>query len=219
LNERSERRYRTTVLASGSGSNFQAVVDGLRAGAVPLDLRALVVNRPNAFARERARAAGIPEEVVAWDRAAESRAAYDARLLHAVEATKPELVLLLGWMHVLSPEFVARFPELLNIHPALLPFDPRADAVAAPDGTTVPAFRGGHAVDDALAAGVGWIGATVHRVGVEIDRGGVLARAPLRLVPGEPRGELEARLHALEHEVLATALRRWAEERSARDRT
>jgi phosphoribosylglycinamide formyltransferase-1 len=98
---------------------------------------------------------------------------------------------------------------LLNVHPALLPLDPGADTLTAPDFTTLPAFRGAHAVDDALAAGVGWIGASVHRVGVAVDRGGVLARAPLALIPGESRGELDGRLHALEHKVLTLAIRRW----------
>jgi phosphoribosylglycinamide formyltransferase-1 len=207
--DRPRKRRRATVLASGSGSNFQAVLDGVAAGTLPLDVSALIVNRESAYARDRARGAGVPERVVAWRRSAESREDYDARLLEAVAATEPDVVLLLGWMHVLSAGFVARFPQMLNIHPALLPLDPAADAVTAPDFTTIPAFRGARAIDDALAAGVAWAGATVHRVGVAVDRGGVLARAPLRLTPGEPRDELDARLHALEHRVLAAAIRRW----------
>jgi phosphoribosylglycinamide formyltransferase-1 len=206
------RRARTTVLASGNGSNFQAVVDLAREGALPLDVHALVTNRPNAYVLERAAAAGVPATVVAWDRATESRDDYDARVLAAVAASEPELVLLLGWMHVLPPAFIARFPQLLNVHPALLPLDPSLDAVTFPDGTSLPAFRGPHAVDDALAAGSRWIGASVHRVGVAVDRGQVIARAPLALVPGEERAALDARLHALEHRVLEAALRRWAAE-------
>ena len=205
----SERRVRTTVLASGNGSNFQAVIDATRAGTLPLDVRALIVNREGAFARERARAAGIPERVVAWRRAEEPRDAYDARLIEAVAATDPELVLLLGWMHVLPAAFFAKFRDVLNVHPALLPSDPLSDAVVAPDGTALPAFRGARAVDDALEADVAWIGASVHRVGVEVDRGEVFACEPLALRPGEPRAELDARLHALEHEVLVAAILRW----------
>ena len=207
--DRPRRRWRTTVLASGNGSNFQAVIDAVAAGTLPLEIISLVTNRSGAFARERAAAAAIPEHVVAWRRAEESREAYDERLLREVAATEPDLVLLLGWMHVLSASFVARFPQMLNIHPALLPLDPSADSVTAPDRTTIPAFRGAHALDDALAGGVGWAGASVHRVGVAVDRGGVMARAPLELVPGEPRESLDARLHALEHRVLISAIRRW----------
>jgi phosphoribosylglycinamide formyltransferase-1 len=207
---RAGRRYRTTVLASGSGSNFQAVLDGVRDDGLPLEVTALIVNRESAFARKRALTAEIPERVVAWSREAESREAYDARLLDAVAATEPELVLLLGWMHVLTAGFVARFPQLLNIHPAFLPLDASADFVTLPDFTTQPAFRGARSVDDALAAGARWVGASVHRVGVAVDRGALLARSPLAVVEGEPRADLDARLHALEHRVLGTALRRWA---------
>jgi phosphoribosylglycinamide formyltransferase-1 len=210
--DRPGRRWRTTVLASGNGSNFQAVLDAVAAG-LPLDVTTLIANRENAFARERARAAGVDEQLVAWRRADEPREAYDARLLDAVAATEPELVLLLGWMHVLSASFVARFPQMLNIHPALLPLDPAAEFVTAPDFSEIPVFRGARALDDALAAGVGWAGASVHRVGVAVDRGGLMARAPLRLTPGEPRAALDERLHALEHRVLRAALRRWTWER------
>ncbi len=204
------RRWRATVLASGSGSNFQAVVDGARAGTLPLEVTSLVVNRAGAFALERARTAGVPDEAVLWARGSESRDDYDARVLDAVARTNPELVLLLGWMHVLPAPFVARFPQTLNLHPAFLPLDPQADAVTMPDGHLQPAFRGARAVDEALAAGARWIGATVHRLGVAVDRGEVLARAPLALRPGESREALDARLHALEHRVLATAIRRWS---------
>ncbi len=207
--ERPGRRYRTAVLASGNGSNFQAVVDGARGGTLPLEVTTLVVNRPSAFARERARNAGVAERLVAWDHGAETREAYDARVIEAVAASAPELVLLLGWMHVMPEAFVTRFPHTLNVHPAFLPFDPRSDTVTLPDFTTQHAFRGVRAVDDALAAGVGWVGASVHRVGVDVDRGVVLARAPLPIVSGEAREQLDARLHALEHRVLATAIRRW----------
>ncbi len=211
--DRPARRARTTVLASGNGSNFQAVLDAVAAGTLPLEVTALVTNRSKAFARERALAAGVAERVVEWRRADESREAYDERLLHEVAATEPDLVLLLGWMHVLSASFVARFPQMLNIHPALLPLDPSAEFVTAPDRSEIPAFRGARALDEALAAGVAWSGASVHRVGVTVDRGAVMARAPLALLPGEPRAELEARLHALEHRVLLAALRRWTWER------
>jgi len=211
--DRPGRRWSTTVLASGNGSNFQAVLDAVSAGGLPLDVTALVTNREAAFARERARTAGVAERVVVWRRGDETREAYDDRLLREVAATEPELVLLLGWMHVLSASFVARFPQMLNIHPALLPLDPASDSVTAPDFTALPVFRGARALDEALAAGSAWAGASVHRVGVAVDRGGILARAPLALVPGEPRAELDARLHALEHRVLVAALRRWTWER------
>jgi phosphoribosylglycinamide formyltransferase-1 len=207
---RGQKKWRATILASGNGSNFEAVVERAKAGAISLDVRALIVSRGDAFALERARRLGVAAAVVAWERGRESRESYDVRLLDAVAATEPDVVLLLGWLHVLSMSFVTRFPQLVNLHPAFLPLDPALDGITMPDGSVIPAFRGIRAVDDALAAGVGWIGATAHRVGVAVDRGDVLARRPLRLVDGEPRSALDARLHSLEHEVVAIALRRWS---------
>jgi phosphoribosylglycinamide formyltransferase-1 len=209
---RSPRRWRATVLASGNGSNFQAVVDAVARYELPLDVAALVTNRRDAYALERAARAGIATHVLAWRRDAESRETYDARLLDVVAATEPHVVLLLGWMHVLPATFLARFPETLNVHPAFLPLDPSADVVTMPDGTTIAAFRGARAFDDALVAGSRWSGASVHRVNVAVDRGAILARAPLAL-EAQTRDEAEARLHALEHRVLQTALTRWCWER------
>ncbi len=208
------RPRRTTILASGNGSNFAAVAERARAGDLPLEITALVVNKANAYVRERAAQASIAERLVVWDRRNETRDAYDARVLEAVAATEPELVLLLGWMHVLAPPFVERFSELLNVHPAFLPLDPAADEVTMPDGTRIAAFRGAHAMDEALAARSAWAGASVHRVGIAIDRGTVLARAPLALVTGEARDALDARLHALERRVVAAAIGRWISEYS-----
>ena len=207
---RGGRRWRTTVLASGHGGNFQAVLDGARAAELPLEIAALVANRPAAFALERAATAGVPAALVTWNRRDESRDAYDARVLEAVARTEPELLLLLGWMHVLPPQFVARFPEALNLHPAFLPLDPDLDVVTMPDGTPLPAYRGAHAFDEALAAGLGWSGASVHRLGAAVDRGDLFARAPLRISAGEDRVALEGRLHDLERQVVATAVRHWS---------
>lgn len=208
--DRPQRYFRTAILASGNGSNFQAVIDSARDAQLPLEPRGLIVNRSNAYAIRRAHAAGIPVSYQVWDRTCVSRAAYDNVLLRTVAEMDPDLVLLLGWMHVLADEFLERFPQLLNVHPAFLPLDPACDSVTMPDGTILPAFRGARAVDDALAAGSGWIGASVHRVGREIDRGDVLARAPLRVQTGESRAQLDARLHAVEHRVLRAALKRWS---------
>jgi phosphoribosylglycinamide formyltransferase-1 len=216
---RGGRRWRATVLASGHGGNFQAVVDASAAGELPLEITALVVNRPGAYALERAAAAEIPALTVAWNRRDETRENYDARVLDAVAQAEPDLVLLLGWMHVLPPAFVARFPQTLNLHPAFLPLDPALDAVTMPDGIALPAYRGAHAFEDALAGGQGWAGATVHRASADVDRGEVFARAPLALErPSDhsalglqdDNSALEQRLHSLEREVVATAIWHWS---------
>ncbi len=203
------RRVRTVVMASGNGSNFQAVLDRVAVQELPLDIVGLVTNRASAFALERARAANVPPVLCVWDRAQRSRAQYDAELLNAVSGYDPELVLLLGWMHVLDAAFIARFPDAINIHPAFLPHDQAREVVGMPDGTVIPAFRGAQAVRDAVAAGVAWTGATAHGLTLEADRGAVLARRPLRIAPSESVEAVLARLHPIEHEVVAAAIRRF----------
>ena len=206
------RPVRTVVMASGSGSNFQAVIDRVRDG-LPLDLRALVCNKPQAFAIERARAAEIDALVLPWDRTMHSREQYDASLRAAVAAHEPEMILLLGWMHLLDRAFVEAFPELINVHPAFLPLDGSRDTVGMPDGSVIPAFRGAHAIRDALEARSAWTGVSVHTVTFETDRGPILVRKPIRIVPDEDEAVLLERIHALEHELVAGGIRRWLFER------
>jgi phosphoribosylglycinamide formyltransferase-1 len=209
-------RPRTVVMASGNGSNFQTIADASHDGSLPIEIVALVSNDARAYAIERARAAGVASvRVVEWHRKEEVRALYDEQLLEAVRFEKPDLVLLLGWMHLLSDAFVAAFPEMLNLHPAFLPLDPSCDNVGLPDGTHIAAFRGPHAVHDALAAGSPWIGATVHRVTPATDRGPVLARKPLRVEAEEEEASVMERLHAVEHRLVKAAITRWLFERPA----
>ncbi len=200
---------RTLILASGNGSNFQAVADAVREGTLPIDIVALFSNNMYAQALVRARDAGVPSHLIAWDRDGETRETYDARLLEAARAERPDLVLLLGWMHLLSPAFVGEFGEMLNLHPALLPLDPERDEVVTPDGSTIPAFRGARAVRDALAASSPWVGATLHRVTSATDRGPVMTRRPLRVEPKEGEAHLMERVHAIERGVVRSGIIRW----------
>lgn len=206
-------RYRTTILASGGGTNVQNVIDNIESGRVPLDITCVIANSPDAFALMRARRAGIQSAAVVWDRSAESRAAYDGRVLATVAATEPDLILLLGWMHVLPAAFIDRFPEILNLHPAFLPFDSHADSVRMPDGSLIPAFRGAHAIRDALAAGVAWSGASVHRVSAQVDRGEIVVRTPLSIVGMSDQETVVRALRSVEHGAVLSAIRRWVFER------
>ena len=206
------RPVRTVVLASGSGTNFEAVIDRVAKG-LPLELCALVSNKDGAFALERARHANVPAVTVPWVRGVQSREAYDASLRTVVAGYAPQLVLLLGWMHLLDPAFVDAFPDMLNVHPAFLPLDPEADSVGMPDGTTTPAYRGAHALRDALADGSRWVGASVHEVTIDTDRGRIFARKPLPVFAGEAEDVVLARLHPLEHQLVETAIKRWLYER------
>lgn len=206
----------TAVLISGSGSNLQAVIDAVGRGELPLDLRLVLSNRAGAFGLERARRAGIAARTELWDRRrGEPRGAYDSRILAAVRQSGAALVLLLGWMHVLPAAFVESFAGVVNIHPAFLPEDPAADRVAVPGGPEIPAFRGAHALRDAIEAGMGWAGATCHLVTPAVDRGPVLAREPMALRPGEGEAEALERLHLVEHRVLLKGIARWCAGRNA----
>jgi phosphoribosylglycinamide formyltransferase-1 len=209
-----QRRPRVTVMVSGSGTNLQSVLDRAAGGDLPIDVTAVVSNNPRAYALERARRAGVPSvRVVRWKRGEESREAYDLRLLDEVRADSPDLIVMLGWMHLLSESFVRAFPSLVNLHPAFLPLDPERDDVVMPDGTRMPAYRGPDAVGDALADKRLWVGATVHAVTPATDRGPVLVRKPLHVAPDETHDSVMERLHLMEHGLVAAAIRRWIYER------
>jgi phosphoribosylglycinamide formyltransferase-1 len=208
-----ERKHRTVVLASGSGTNFQSVADAARDGKLPLDPALLVSNKSGAYVLERARNASITAVAFPWDRKAQTREQYDTALFELIHREQPELLLLLGWMHVLPGRFCAAFPEMINIHPAFLPLDQRKDEVAFPDGSITPAFRGARAVRDALAYGAAWVGAASHMVTLEADRGPVLVRKPLALQSGDTQASVMQRLRPLEHRVLAGGIMRWVYER------
>ena len=154
-----------------------------------------------------------PTPSLPWNRSDVARAEYDKHLVNQIQSTQPELVLLLGWMHILSPQCIDVLPEMINIHPAFLPLDSEADRVGFSDGTVTPAYRGARAVRDALRDGAHWVGATAHRVTNDTDRGEVLQRRPLRVENGEAEAEVMDRLHPLEHRVLTGAIMRWVYER------
>lgn len=207
------RRFRATILASGAGTNARNVIERARAALLPLDVTAVIANDAGAGALDAARAHGVDAAAVEWNRAAEPRAAYDARVIEAVARTQPELVLLLGWMHLLPPAFIARFAQTINLHPSFLPLDPAADEVVAPDGTVVPALRGAHALRDTLKLGLRWTGATVHAITAATDRGAVLVRVPVPVGDALTENALREQLRPVEFATVAAAIRRWGFER------
>jgi phosphoribosylglycinamide formyltransferase 1 len=206
-------RFRATILASGAGTNARNVLERVREGVLPLDVRAVIANDAHAGALEAAREHGVQAVPVVWDRAAESRGDFDARVIEAVARTEPDLVLLLGWMHLLPPAFLQRFPETINLHPSYLPLDPAVDEVVVPDNTVIPALRGAHALRDALRAGIPWTGATVHYVTEATDRGTVLVRVPVTVGDATTEEALRDRIRPTEFATVAAAIRRWTFER------
>ena len=164
------------VLASGHGSNLQALLD---AG---LPVSAVASNRNDAYALVRARAAGVPTATFSLDCHAD-RAERDLVMATWLEERGVELVVLAGYMHLLTGPFLHRFPgRIVNVHPSLL-----------------PAFPGAHAIDDALAAGVETTGVTVHFVDEGLDTGPVIVQEEVQV---EPRETVVERIHAVEHRLL-----------------
>ncbi len=176
------------VLVSGTGSNLQALLDaGLPVGAV-------AANVEGAPALARAARADVPTAVFPLERYA-SRAERDVAMATWLEAHGVTLVVCAGYMHVLTPAFLARFPDrVVNVHPALL-----------------PAFPGAHAVEDALAAGVSETGATVHLVDEGVDTGPALRQESVPVRPGDTVETLHARIREVEHRILPEVVRELCE--------
>ncbi|MBA2577896.1 MAG: phosphoribosylglycinamide formyltransferase [Euzebyaceae bacterium] len=176
---------RLAVLVSGAGTNLQALLDGDDLGGA---VTVVVSDRSGAAGLERARRAGI--EAVAVEPAGYAdRASWEGALVSAVAAGAPDLVVLAGFLRILSRRFVDRWP-VLNVHPSLL-----------------PAFPGAHAVDDALAYGVKVTGATVHFVDEQVDHGPIVAQRVVEVRPGDDAGTLHDRIQRAEHEVLPACVR------------
>lgn len=203
-------RFPTAILASGAGTNLQGVLDRVASGELHLDVRLVVSNRTNALAIERARRAGVPVSVMPFERERETRARYAQRVAHEIARRGARLVLLLGWMHVLAPEFLkSGFDGVLNLHPSYLPEDPAQDTVTLPDGSTSRVYRGAHALRDAIDAHEAMTGASLIEITPQVDRGPLLARRPFALRADDTVESALARLHPVEQEVVAEGIRTW----------
>lgn len=184
------------VLLSGGGSNLQALIAAVVAGRLDARITVAISNRADAYGLTRARTHDIPAVVVA-PADFPSRPAYDARLIEVLREHDVELVILAGFMRLVSPVLLAAFPDrILNIHPALL-----------------PAFPGMHAERDALAHGVRITGVTVHFVDEQADHGPILAQAAVPIVPGDTEETLHARIQRQEHALYPRAIQLIAEGR------
>jgi phosphoribosylglycinamide formyltransferase-1 len=187
-------RRRTAVLISGSGSNLQALIDASRADDYPAEITLVISNKPDAYGLTRAKQAGIPAEVISH-KDYSNRAAFDDAMDRRLRASDIEIVCLAGFMRLLTPAFVKSWHDrMLNIHPSLL-----------------PDFKGGHAVRDALAAGIKETGCTVHFVTEEMDAGPVLMQARVSVESGDTEETLLTRIHAQEHLLYPQALKKLAE--------
>lgn len=209
--------FKVVVLASGTGSNFDAMAERLQRriladsegnpvmapvcctgdppvmGSLVFDLTLLITDVPGAPVLQKAWARGIPTAVLAYE-AYDSVEAHDKHLIDAIRESEADLVVLAGYMRVLSPAVVQAFSgKIINLHPALL-----------------PAFPGTTAIADALAYGVKVTGVTVHYIDEDVDSGPIIAQEPVRVAEDDSEQSLAQRIHAVEHELLSDVVRMMA---------
>lgn len=192
---------RIAILASGEGSNLQALLDASARGDLDARVVAVISHRKGAGALARARAAGVAaiEMLIDSRKDLEARRAHEEQLLDVLLPLELDLAVLAGWMLILSAEFLARCPfPILNVHPALLPMEG--------DALEIPVLKGAHAVRDALALGLPYTGVSVHRVTPQVDGGPVVVREAVPIEPGDDEESLYRRIKAVEHRLLPMAV-------------
>ncbi|MEO9333042.1 phosphoribosylglycinamide formyltransferase [Ectopseudomonas guguanensis] len=184
------------VLISGSGSNLQALIDSVAQDGNPARIAAVISNRADAYGLQRAKQAGIATELLDHKQF-DGREAFDAALIQAIDAHQPDLVVLAGFMRILTPGFVQHYAgRLLNIHPSLL-----------------PRHKGLHTHQRALEAGDSEHGCSVHFVTEELDGGPLVVQAVLPVMADDTAESLASRVHQQEHQIYPLAVRWFAEGR------
>lgn len=190
------KKLRVVVLISGRGSNLQAIIDASREANCPFELCAVISNRAQAAGLDRARHANITTRIVDHQSYA-SRGSFDAALAESIDAYRPGLVVLAGFMRVLTADFVNHYDQrLINIHPSLLPEFPGLDTHQR-----------------AIAAGASEHGASVHFVTAGLDSGPLIVQARVPILPGDDADTLAARVLEQEHQILPRAINWFAEGR------
>lgn len=194
-------RFAIAVLVSGNGTNLQALIDRLHVPAdSPVEIVLVVTSSADAPAAGRATAAGIRTETVDRDDYPD-REARDRALADLLDGAAPALVVMAGWMSILTPWFLDRFPDrVINLHPSML-----------------PAFPGMHAIDEAHAWGVRYTGVTVHFADPEVDGGPPVLQEPVAVSPDDSVDALRNRIREVEHRLLADAVALFAAGRVRRD--
>lgn len=195
-NQSNQQPLRVVVLISGSGNNLQALIDGQQAGQLPIEIVAVISNRPEVFGLERARQANIPA-LVLDHKNFNSREEFDRALMALIDQQQPQLIVLAGFMRILTPEFTEHYlGRMLNIHPSLL-----------------PDYQGLHTHQRVLDAGESHHGVTVHFVTAELDGGPPVVQARLPIKPGDDATSLAKRVQVQEHVIYPLAVSWFAQGR------
>jgi len=184
------------VFASGRGTNFGAIIRAIKKGKIKANLALLVCDNPKAGAAARAKRAGIKVALVKREDFSAKNGFEDKIIQHLAE-NNIDLVVLAGFMRLLSPELVSRYKnKILNIHPALL-----------------PSFKGAHGIEDAFSYGVKVAGVTVHFVDERMDHGPIVLQAAVKIEENDTLESLEAKIHKIEHRLYPEAIRLFVEGR------
>jgi phosphoribosylglycinamide formyltransferase-1 len=178
------------VFASGRGSNFSAIAKAIKQDKLKVKLQILVCDQPQALVIKRAQILGVRVVLVRREDFA-SRLDFEAAIIQRLKNYKIGLIVLAGFMRLLSPDFVKRYPNrIMNIHPSML-----------------PAFKGAHAIRDAFDLGVDSTGVTVHFVDKEVDHGPIILQGKIKIGSKDTLASVEKRIHALEHKLYPQAIK------------
>ena len=181
---------KAVVLISGSGSNLQAFIDRIKANQLPIEIALVLSNNADAFGLQRAATAGVKTKLIDH-RAYTSRMEFDAALIEEIDAVEPDIVILAGFMRILTATFVNHYQNrLLNIHPSLL-----------------PKYPGTNTHQRALDARDEWHGASIHFVVPQVDAGPVILQGRIRVEANDTPESLQARIHKIEHQLYPQAVR------------
>lgn len=194
------------ILVSGSGSNLQALIDAIESKKLPnVEIAIVVSNKADAQGLQRALQHKIPATYLPWKQPLQS----EAKLVALLRLFQVDLIVLAGWMRILSGSFLEQFPQrVINLHPALLPDDGIGTHYVTTDGVAIPVFRGLRSVKQALDAGVKMTGSTVHYVTAEVDAGPVICREEVMIEPGDTEESLHERIKRVEHRLIVEAVGR-----------
>ncbi len=182
------------VFASGRGTNLQAIIKAIKKGKIKANLALVLSDNKNAYALKRAKRAGI-KTIFIDPTQFKGREDFDREVLKYLEQEKIDLIVLAGFMRIISPALINRYPnKILNIHPALL-----------------PSFKGTHAIKDAFLYGAKISGVTVHFVDEKMDHGPIILQGEVKIKDSDTEETLEAKIHKLEHKLYPEAIRLFVE--------
>ncbi len=177
------------IMASGSGSNFEVIAREIHQRKLNAQIQVLIYNKPQAKVKDRAKNWNIPA-ILLNHKEYQDREKFDAKIVEILKQNQVELVVMAGWMRIVTPVLINAFPnKIINIHPSLL-----------------PSFKGNKAVENALEAGVKITGCTVHLVVPEVDSGEILIQAAVPILPNDNLETLHARIQVQEHKILPEAI-------------